>query len=64
MRLPCCCHNLYIKTFYIFLQIYIFPLKTQKKSLKNLHKREILLIFAADLKHKKKAIITTSRPTP
>ena len=31
-------------------------MKTQKKSLKNLHKREIFLIFAADLKHKKMAI--------
>ena len=33
------------------LQIYIFPLKPQKKSPKNLQKREIFLIFAADLKH-------------
>ena len=33
-----------------------FLTKTQKKSLKNLHKREILLIFAADLKHKKMGI--------
>ena len=33
------------------MQIYIFPLKPQKKSPKNLQKREIFLIFAADLKH-------------
>ena len=33
------------------LQIYIFPLKPQKKFPKNLHKKEIFLIFAADLKH-------------
>ena len=33
------------------LQIYIFPLKPQKKSPKNLQKREIFLIFAADFKH-------------
>ena len=31
-------------------------MKTQKKKPKNLHKREIFLIFAADLKHKKMGI--------
>ena len=33
-----------------------FLTKTQKKKAKNLHKREIFLIFAADLKHKKMEI--------
>ena len=31
-------------------------MKTQKKKPKNLQKREIFLIFAADLKHKKMGI--------